>query len=82
MHRIYFDTNNSAEPGRYVLHVAGSVADIEPIADQLRDGLRVVIYMTGELELEATLEFDPTWNAWTAREVPGTLRYYDEAPDA
>ncbi|GEP57940.1 hypothetical protein RSO01_51060 [Reyranella soli] len=78
MLRIYFDTNDGTPDGRYGLWVKGSLDDIAPIADQLRDGMRVIIYMTGELEMEAVLEFDKQWNAWTAWPVPGTTNYYDE----
>jgi hypothetical protein len=36
--------------------------------------MRVVIYMVGEIEMDATLEWDERWNAWTARWIEGTLR--------
>ncbi|TAJ35697.1 MAG: hypothetical protein EPO55_24855 [Reyranella sp.] len=52
--------------------------DIAPIADQLRDGMHVIIYMTDELEMEAILRFDAEWKAWTAMPVKGTIKYYDE----
>ncbi len=77
MHRIYFDTNDQPDQERFGLWVLGSLADIAPIAGQLRDGLRVVIYMTGEMEMEAVLEFDPAWNAWTARPDWKTVKYLD-----
>ena len=76
MHRIYFDTNTGPDNERYGLWVAGSLHDLAPIADQLHDGLHVIIYMTGELEMEAVLEFDAGWDGWAARPVPGTTRYY------
>jgi hypothetical protein len=33
--------------------------------------------MTGELEMEATLEFDMASGAWMARPIEGTLKYTD-----
>ncbi|WP_018267414.1 hypothetical protein [Methylosinus sp. LW4] len=79
MHRIYFDTNEGPVGNdRYGLWLDASLKDMEPIADQLHDGLRVVIYMTGELEMQATLEFDKALNAWTARPIAGTIVIYAE----
>lgn len=69
MHRIYFDTNDLAPNGGYCLGVGGS----------LRDGLHVIIYMTGELEMEAVLEFDARWKRWTAHPIEGTTKIYPEA---
>jgi hypothetical protein len=77
LHRIYFDANDGPDPDRFGLWVEGSRRDIEPIADQLRNGLRVIIYQTGEMEMEAVLEFDPEWNAWTARPDWQTVKYLD-----
>jgi hypothetical protein len=76
VHRIYFDSNDGPDDERFGLWVAGSLEDIEPIAAELKDGLHVIIYMTGEMEMEAVLEFDTDWNAWTARPVPGTTKFY------
>lgn len=78
LHRIYFDTNEQVGDDCYDLGIPGSRADIEPIADQLRDGMRVVIYMGNELELEAILRFDSEHNHWTATGIRGTLKYLDE----
>lgn len=76
MHRIYFDTNTGPDDGRYGLWVAGSLKDIAPIIGEIHDGLHVIIYMTGELEMEAVLKFDRNWNGWTAKPVEGTEIYY------
>ena len=76
--RIYFDTNDSDQLGRYDLGPTGSLSDIAPIADQLSEGMRVVIYMSGELEMEATLEFDALSGRWMARPIDGTLKYLDD----
>jgi hypothetical protein len=77
LHRMYFDTNERDASGRYHLGIAGSLRDIAPIAERLREGIRVIIYMTGELEMEATLEFDMASGAWMARPIEGTLKYTD-----
>jgi len=78
LHRIYFDTN-AGDGARYDLGLRGSLEDIAPISDQLQDGMRVVIYMTGELEMEATLEFDQKYGRWMARPIEGTTKIYPEA---
>lgn len=75
MIRIYFDTNEGDGDGRYSLNCTGSLQDIAPIADKLKEGMRVVIYMSDELEMQATLEFDRRYGHWMARPVPGTTRY-------
>jgi hypothetical protein len=77
LHRIYFDTNDGTMGG-YPLHCRGSLEDIQPIADKLKEGMRVVIYMTGELEMEAILEFDRGNSLWIGRPIEGTLKYLDD----
>jgi hypothetical protein len=80
LHRIYFDTNEAFyEDGicRYELHIPGSLRDIQPIANELHEGMRVIIYMTGELEMEAILQFDTKHDRWLARPIEGTTRYLD-----
>jgi hypothetical protein len=79
-YRIYFDTNNGTMAYGYPLACYGSLRDIEPIADKLKEGMRIVIYMTGELEMEAVLEFDRDNARWIARPIEGTLKYLD-TPD-
>jgi hypothetical protein len=76
MYRIYFDTNDMFG-GRYELGLPGSLRDIEPIADKLRDGMHVIIYMTNELEMEAVVSFDVERNRWMAAPVEGTIKYYE-----
>jgi hypothetical protein len=78
MHRIYFDANEATfEPGvcRYDLGLRSSVKDLAEIVDK-HDGMRVIIYMPGELEMEATLEFDAKYGCWMARPIPGTTNHY------
>jgi hypothetical protein len=75
VHRIYFDTNEGDEDDRFDLGIPGSLKDIAPIADNLRDGMRVVLYMTDELEVEAILEFEPKYGHWLARADWSTIKY-------
>jgi hypothetical protein len=77
MYRIYFDENEGDERGRYDLGIPGSLADIEPLADQLTDGMHVILYEDGTLEVEAILEFEPKYNSWMARPLWDTLRRFE-----
>ncbi len=77
MYRIYFDTNTGDGSGRYDLGIAGSCKDIAPIAHHLKDGLRVIIYMAKELEVEAILEWDESGDRWMARPLEGTWKYLE-----
>lgn len=79
MFRIYFDENEGDEQGRYDLSIPGSLADIEPVADKLRDGMRVMLYEDGSLEVEAVLEFEPGYDIWMARPLWDTLRRLESA---
>ena len=65
MHRVFFDENEQVGDG-YALWLPTSKVDLERIGSDLRDGLRVVIYWTGECEMEAVLKFDGEWNTWVA----------------
>jgi hypothetical protein len=82
MYRIYFDTNDSEfYEGEYYysLCALGSLKSIAPIADKLSEGMRVVIEMTGELEMEAILKFNREYGHWLARPIEGTIKYHPEA---
>jgi hypothetical protein len=85
MHRVYFDGNEGpADDGhglRYGLWLDKSREDLAKIAGGPREGLMVTIYMVGEIEMEATLEWDAIWQAWTARPVAGTIRDNHETWD-
>lgn len=74
-HRVYFDSNEGTEDGRYGLWLDKSRADLAKIPGGPKEGMTVTIYMVGEIEAEATLEWcrDP-WNAWGARPVEGSFR--------
>ena len=74
MLRIYADFNDSDEQGRVRLDPRGSRTDVRAHGDALVEGLRVVLYMTDELEVEGTLVFEQIW-----RGIPdwSTIRYLD-----
>jgi hypothetical protein len=78
LHRIYFDENEGDALGRYDLGIPGSLRDIPPIAGELKEGMRVLIYMGDDFELEATLEYHAQFARWMARPIDGTLRYLDK----
>jgi hypothetical protein len=78
LYRIYFDTNDGTMSDGYPLCCKGSLEDIQPIAHQLKEGMRVIIYMTGELEMEAILEFDRGNNFWIGHPIEETLKILDE----
>jgi hypothetical protein len=75
MYRISFDTNfGSAEFG-YPLSFRQSLKEIEQIGEELREGLCVIIYMDGELEMDAILRFDKELGHWLGVPIPNTIRY-------
>jgi hypothetical protein len=79
MHRIYFDTNEGDARGRFDLGIPGSLHDIEPIAPQLTDGMRVILYDSEELEVEAVLEYDQNYQRWMADPIWSTLKRSHES---
>ena len=77
-HRIYFDSNDADSEGRYGLWLRKSQEDLAKIPGGPKEGMIVTIYMIGEIEAEAVLEWSGSpWNAWVAR-VIGTFRPNDE----
>jgi hypothetical protein len=73
MIRIYADFNNSDEQERVRLNTVGSLEDLEKHRHALKDGLKVILYMTGEFEVHGTLVFDGgIWNGIPEWE---TIRY-------
>jgi hypothetical protein len=79
LYRIYFDTNDGTMEGDYPLACKGALDDIQSIADKLREGMHVVIYMTGELEMEAVLGLAPTHGYRVGRPIKGTLKIVDHS---
>jgi hypothetical protein len=43
--------------------------------------MRVIIYMIGEIEMDATLEWNEQWNSWVARPIEDTIRDNHETWD-
>jgi len=74
MHRIYFDSNDGTEEGLYGLWLTKSIEDLSKIPGGPKVGMLVTIYMIGEIEMEATLEWNVKWDAWTARPQLETVR--------
>jgi hypothetical protein len=80
MVRIYADFNNSDEQGRVRLNTVKSLEDLEQNKATIKDGLSVVLYMSGELEVHGTLIFqDGIWNG-----IPewATIRYENEKDES
>ncbi len=72
MHRIYFDTNERTVIDCFLLHLAPSLADLAAIPGGPKIGMRLVTYMLGELECEATLDFDLAHASWASRPIEET----------
>lgn len=73
MIRIYADWNDRDEQGRLRLDIAGALRDLDTHHQALVDGLRVLLDVQHEFELEATLVFEEIWRA-----IPdlATIRYH------
>jgi hypothetical protein len=74
MHRIYFDSNDGPDDHVYGLWFSKSIEDLAKIPGGPKEGMLVTIYMIEEIEMEATLEWNAKWDAWTARPLEGTVR--------
>jgi hypothetical protein len=79
--RIYFDTNEGASADAYGLWLEKSKQDLAKIPGGPKEGMKITIYMIGEIEMEAVLEWNTDWNEWTAREIPHTTRPNHETWD-
>jgi hypothetical protein len=56
MYRIYFDSNDGIpDTSCYGLWLDKSLEDLAKIPSGPREGMMVTIYMTGEIEMEASL---------------------------
>jgi hypothetical protein len=77
LHRVFFDTNAAGMIQGYWLGFDQSQKDLDALSDELREGLRVTIYMPNELEMEAILSFDSTDTVWCAEPIEGTIVYLD-----
>ncbi len=78
---MYFDTNGGTPDFGFWLGFDQSALDLAAIGAELHDGLVVIIYMPGELEMMATLHYGDRFGAdnlgWWAAPIPDTLRYLD-----
>ena len=75
MYRIYFDANEGDEQDRFDLGIPGSLSDIEPIASELKNGMRVVLYASEGMQVEALIEFDTRYQCWMASPIWSTLKH-------
>jgi hypothetical protein len=75
--RVFFDTNGGNMERGYWLGFERSKEDLERHRAGVAEGAVVVIYMPDELEMVATLRFDPSERIWWADPTPGTIRYPD-----
>jgi len=67
-YRIFFDGNAGDQESGFLLVFDQSLADLEKIEPEPREGMTVLLYDPGQLEVEARLTFDGEWNGW--RGVP------------
>jgi hypothetical protein len=75
--RIYFDTNNADENDRYRLNLDKSRQDIAAAGDCISDGVEVIIYMMGELEMRANIFFEKDNDYWVAVGKYDTIDYLE-----
>lgn len=76
MYRVYFDSNNGNMEWGYNLNLEASRNDLALIGKHICNGLRVIIYMPDELEMEAEIEYLSKLKYWKAIPIEGTMRYY------
>jgi hypothetical protein len=67
---VYFDTNETNGEHRYPLILDRSRADLARLGNQLHDGVRVRLIMTGDLACLARLERDPDSGCWVGVAEP------------
>lgn len=73
--KVFFDTNEATDDGKHcILWLDQSIKDLAKIAGGPKEGMVVVVYMLGEVEMEATLIRNDSLNAWTGKYHTGTLR--------
>lgn len=65
--RIYADGNEMTEDDRFILDIPGSLADIQRYGATLHPGVRVVLNVQNEFEVEGVLEFDEALTIWFGR---------------
>jgi hypothetical protein len=75
--KIYSDFNNKDELYRVRLNLARSKAEIENSKEKIALGAHVILYVEGEFEVEAVLDFDAKHNLWVASPIYSTIVYRD-----
>lgn len=78
MQRIYSDFNNKDELHRVRLNLPRAKFEIENSKEPLTPGTHVLLYMAGEFEVEAVLDFDEKHDIWIASPIYSTIRYFDD----
>ena len=75
--KIYSDFNNKDELHRVRLNLPRSKNEIQNSKDKIASGAHVLLYMEGEFEVEAVLDFDSTYDLWVASPIYSTIVYYE-----
>jgi len=70
--RIYADANDQTADGLFELSVAGSLQDIQRHGSKLKPGMRVLLNVQDEFEVEGTLSF--SGGVWYGRPDYATRR--------
>jgi hypothetical protein len=74
-HAVFFDSNDSNGDGDFFLTTSRSEKDLSGIGADLKDGLRVMLVMPDEFEVEGALCFDARLKCWLGRADFATIRY-------
>ncbi|MFN0110517.1 MAG: hypothetical protein ACKVZH_16805 [Blastocatellia bacterium] len=79
MVKLYVDFNSCDEQGRVCLNTIGSLESIKQYGETLENGMKVLLFMKDEFEVQGTLFFEGIWLG-----IPdfSTIRYYnlDDVP--
>ncbi|UPJ52037.1 hypothetical protein IVB30_12185 [Bradyrhizobium sp. 200] len=75
--KIYGDFNNKDELHRVRLNLPRSKNEIQNSKDKIAAGTHVLLYMEGEFEVEAVLDFDSKYDLWVASPIYSTIVYYE-----
>jgi hypothetical protein len=62
--RVFFDGNAGDPEDGFLLIFDRSKSDLESIEAPLHDGMKIVMYDPGQVEVEAKLKFDQDMNCW------------------
>lgn len=75
--KIYSDFNNKDELHRVRLNLPRSKTEIENSKEKIASGTHVLLYVEGEFEVEAVLDFDAKHSLWVASPIYSTIVYHD-----